>query len=558
MAGTRRAFSHAPHAAPKNDMIDIPGRSISEDAFTKTTHSISNQTTQKAIHLDHSVTKENGSDKRSTEKDFVTATEAPTFVIGLWYPKKVALATRSKLRSDLVKPLDGKLPYPAPRGATVSAQSLATSSECDIELEDLPVARSYSTYSTERLIRPSSASSISLGEGTYHPRGNWLNTNHERGVKDPQASTDATPNYKPAVIRWPYCVFLLMILAGLFGFLEFEMNNLPPAHYKLLPIHSSIRVPNRTDEPGGHRWNVHELQRVGNSVLLDGRGTATALARRTASPEPVPEPRPPEDNYPKPFTSLNTFCGWAAPTWRVNMLADDPPALTALPSSGGKPETSWMINTTIMVEEIIDTFTTDNPSWCPCRLGDLLSDLGPGSIDWAMNWPGIPPNPDWYLNAPYYQSSSALLTWDSHDQGCWSAMYAISTFRYCKRFQFETSLVTSQLGSASTVDVGVLGLSSTQLTTPPAELKPQPEWQYARIDGKGNAAIPLVRRIAGSDLVDVFGNFVRSTDTALYPELDRRHGSVLSRFGLDLVRRQMHSMALDQQVHIFICLYSHH
>ncbi|KAM7208557.1 hypothetical protein V8F20_001238 [Naviculisporaceae sp. PSN 640] len=489
-----------------------PGRSLIHPAeakgiFPNTANPISDQTIQSPEN--------NRAGKRITDKDVVgdVTTRIARTVVS--YPRELPVILSPKFSSGTLKPLDGQPTDQPSRKKRVSVLSISTRSERDIELENLPTARPYSTYSTDQLIRPLS-SSTSLGQEPCSSQSHWRDTKPENGAQDQAFTVDEIPNYRPVPLRWPFCIFLLAVLAGLFAFLEFEMNNLPPLHYKLLPIHNSIRVPNITDATEVHLWEGDELPDGVNGTILDGRGLKTTLARREASPEPVPEPRPPEDSYPKPFTPLNTYCGWAAPTWRVNVVADSPSLTASSPIE--KSQTPSLINMTVLVEEIIDTFTTDNPSWCPCRIGDLLSDLGPDSIDWAMNWPGIPPNPNWYQNAPLYQSSSALLTWDSHDQGCQSAMYAISSFRSCKRFQFETALVTSQPNSAFTLDAAMLGLPSTQLTTPPAQLKSHPDWQYASMDGKGNVAIPLVRRVAGSDLVDVFGNFIKSTDTALYPE----------------------------------------
>ncbi|KAM7195610.1 hypothetical protein V8F33_006614 [Rhypophila sp. PSN 637] len=308
----------------------------------------------------------------------------------------------------------------------------------DIELDELPVPLSRS-HSTATLVRPPSSCS-KLPE--YSPS----RTNTDEKESYPK------PDYKSVSLRWPFIVFILAFIAGLFAFLEYQIHDLPPPHYSMIKIEDP--------EPGAKR---------------------------------IPDPRPPEDEYPKPPGGIQTKCGWEPPSWTVEHI-DDPrcDGFTCEDSpefceGGNKTEVACL--RALMIEYII-TFTTDDPSWCPCHLFAPFDNWGDGGS----------------LMEPDY-------VYDSTDKGCRSVMLAIQSFNHYKTTELGDKTVVPRDG----VLYSALRTRTETHTTPPLPITGY--WPYPSTRQNGDIMLPLVSRTAGKEVADAFGNKLQPTDSALFPAM---------------------------------------
>ncbi|KAM7211139.1 hypothetical protein V8F06_013472 [Rhypophila decipiens] len=343
-------------------------------------------------------------------------------------------------------------------------------SEYEFELETLPAAtQGIGTYSTDRLVPSVYSTTASLPESQPTERPT---TAFEAEITAPRDDSDAIPNYKAIPLRWPFSLFLLAVLSGLFAFLEYEVHDLPPAHYSVLEINDPAPAP----------------------------APAPTLAR-IAAPDPDPDARPPEDDFPKPFVPVQTYCGWGAPTWVVQTSHIE----IIGPCVDGH-EDCWDFQGSSYVQEQIDTFWTNDTSWCPCQI----------EFDWPYGWGES-------LGQQHYFESS--------DEGCRSAMYAIASFNVYKEYFAYTTFTRTTYPTRTTVDrwgtqivdPAELGLGVYTMTTPPPSDFWVPPygyrtWQYPITDEKGHILMAFVTRTAGIDMTDGFGNLVQSSDSALFPE----------------------------------------
>lgn len=78
------------------------------------------------------------------------------------------------------------------------------------------------------------------------------------------------------------------------------------------------------------------------------------LGWHNQAPVPNPEPRPPEESFPKPFKPFNTYSGWKAPAWFVWTGTWVPQTCTL--------DEDCLVTDKQDVREIIMTFTTDDSS----------------------------------------------------------------------------------------------------------------------------------------------------------------------------------------------------
>jgi len=238
----------------------------------------------------------------------------------------------------------------------------------DIELQSLPRPAT-GTSSTAQLIPPSASSGSHLSLDSQTSQVHEPSTDFgTRPAGSCRQDTPPVPNYKPIPLRWFFLLFLLIFIVGLFAFLEYEVQTLPPMHYSLLP-----------GDP---------------TFLKNGSG----VVKQVAAPDPLPEPdpRPPESAYPEPIVPVNTYCGWGPPRWYVDVEWVD--------------ETESIIN----LAERLETFTIDDASWCPCNL----------------SWP-IPWEPSKEYAHPWDLLGGGGV-WETTDDGCKSVMLAIQSFNEYK------------------------------------------------------------------------------------------------------------------------------
>ncbi|KAK4217302.1 hypothetical protein QBC37DRAFT_308124 [Rhypophila decipiens] len=374
-------------------------------------------------------------------------------------------------------------------------------SEFDIELETLTIPGS-ATYSTDRLIpRPTPSVSESLDHNRDQPSNDQAR--HQQESKTQPKVTDRIDvrslNYKPTALRWPFSVLLLSVMAGLFAFLEYQAQHLLPTNYTLLQVSHPTAFASLGNS-GDYQANKASSDTTLQTVATTPQPEPASITRwNRAKLAPDPDPRPPEQSYPKPFHPFDAYCGWAAPRWTVETYAEySTPCVPQL-----EPDNVECFDgkITVWLMEIIETFITNDPSWCPCRI--ILDILFEGDR-WNMG-PGLP-------------AHSALLDWDTADSGCKSAMLAIASLNEYKVLWSAQKTSTIHTRGAAFVSWSSTGVAYPQ--TPPlaSDVGFAPLWMYATTDAKGNVLIPLVSRVAGIDPQDVFGNEVHSTETALFPE----------------------------------------
>ncbi|KAM7183770.1 hypothetical protein V8F20_012492 [Naviculisporaceae sp. PSN 640] len=321
----------------------------------------------------------------------------------------------------------------------------------DIELDDLPIHLA-GTYSTDNLVRPpSSCSTLKLPE--YLPAPATLD---EKG--NSAEDNCPVPDYKSVSLRWPFIVFLLVLIAGMFAFLEYQIHDLPPPRYSMIQL----------DQP-------EPRARI-----------------PVASPDPNPDPRPVEEDYPKPPAMTYTKCGWEPPSWTLQSFED--PACDGFTCeewpelcNGNRSEIVCM--RTLMMEYIY-TFTTDDPSWCPCDLFDGFEEWGNGGN--IMEREIFP---------------------DSPDPGCVSVMFAIQSFNHYK----TTELATKTIVTLDGPEYHSLVSGVETYTTPPLPIKGY--WPYPSVrEEDGSLMFPMVTRTAGRETKDAFGRNVQPQESGLFPD----------------------------------------
>ncbi|KAM7223553.1 hypothetical protein V8F06_001027 [Rhypophila decipiens] len=402
-------------------------------------------------------------------------------------------------------PVNGSA-FSSPRPLESSTGWREHESEFDMELETLTIPGS-ATYSTDHLIpRPTP----SISESLDHNRDQHSNdqARHQQESKTRPKVTEridvGSLNYKPTTLRWPFSVLLLSVMAGLFAFLEYQAQHLLPTNYTLLQVSHPTAFAS-FGASGDNQANKASSGMSRHDTTLQTVATAPQLEPASitrwnrAKLAPDPDPRPPEQSYPKPFTPFDAYCGWAAPRWTVETYTTySTPCVSQL-----EPDNVACFDGEIIVYlmEIIETFITNDPSWCPCRI--ILEILSEGDR-WNMG-PGLP-------------AHSALLDWDTADSGCKSAMLAIASLNEYKILWSAQKTSTIHTRGAAFASWSSTGVAYPQ--TPPlaSDVGFAPLWMYATTDAKGNVLIPLVSRAAGIDPQDVFGNDVQSTETALFPE----------------------------------------
>lgn len=174
--------------------------------------------------------------------------------------------------------------------------------DSDIELDHLTPPRSPAVttpcHSTVHLVR------TPPGEQLEAPLGLSF---RQHGIAFHRIGSSG-PDFKPMPLRWPFHVFLFVLIAGLLGFLEYQVHHLLP-HQALLLDPEAVKV--------------HE-----------------AVA--------VPDPIPPKSDY--PFQDKGTpYCRWYPPNIVFQSLGDNP-----------------SFDEFVLYERFWIDSTTPDSGWCPC------------------------------------------------------------------------------------------------------------------------------------------------------------------------------------------------
>ena len=271
----------------------------------------------------------------------------------------------------------------------------------DIELQDFipPPSRN---RSTQQLVPRSGEKLPSEPPGKQDVDGGNTATETTRAILTEK------PNYKPLPLRWQFQVFLLVMIAGILGFLEYQIRDLPPVHYKIIdidppmkkrnPVANHISLTTTTVESDVSIQPSPAIKSFPLAASTTPLPATTAMVVRNqllaAAPDPTPDPRPPETLFPGPPTGTNTHCGWERPLWLLYMIPDFPAGNTS--------------TTRVAMKQTIPTFFTDDESWCPCYV-----EVEPGSdpMDPEVGWD------QWIIFRGWVISS--------HDRECRSIMSAV-------------------------------------------------------------------------------------------------------------------------------------
>ncbi|KAM7188065.1 hypothetical protein V8F20_010720 [Naviculisporaceae sp. PSN 640] len=339
------------------------------------------------------------------------------------------------------------------------ATSTSSLAECDaewIELDELPSAVN---RSTEQLIPPLSLPQLNAIDNTS------IDIDTESGTTPPETRSEPRVyDYKPLPLRWPFQVFLVCLIAGVFGFFEYEMHHLPPVHFQLFqpaPPSKGIlddgAIIGTKLTPGAILTSPETPQatahKVGNQFI------------KVAAPEPTPDPRPPASLYPAPVMPVTTHCGWGSPQFGIHLWPGwGKDGYYGVPGSGA-------------YEYRIPTFYTDDESWCPCT-DDLL-----GSYNWG----------DIFALRPSGGASS-------HDTECQSVLRAVINHNEMSQRAYD------DLGEGPVLEEARARLLSIGAEEPRLA---------CNLTGRHNASKGFLAITHGADVVD-FAN-------AWVPVLDVRH-----------------------------------
>ncbi|KAM7190486.1 hypothetical protein V8F33_009469 [Rhypophila sp. PSN 637] len=185
-----------------------------------------------------------------------------------------------------------------------------------------------------------------------------------------------------------------------------------------------------------------------------------------------------------------TYCGWSPPTWTIDhyghpcsdFSCDEFPILCS--NSTDKTQLQCSL---FELTEAMDTFLTDDPTWCPCGV-------------WQPD--------DW---GTIELTEVELYWWDTIDRGCKSAMLAIQSLNHFKSVELYRTI-----SLAETTYKKVTLVAQQFYTKPP--LPAQAWWPYPSYSENGDILMPLVVRTAGREIKDVYGNYVEPGDIATFPD----------------------------------------
>ncbi|KAM7195028.1 hypothetical protein V8F33_006897 [Rhypophila sp. PSN 637] len=298
---------------------------------------------------------------------------------------------------------------------------------------------------------------------------------HPRSGSVPRELGDKPiPDYLPIPLRWPFQVLLLCLMAGIFAFVEYELRDLPPLHYRALdfspPTGLQERVPPLSAEPV-MKSAIQATATTSRAAYLSSTGTnKDGFLRLAMAPEPTPDPRPPEESFPTPGNWARRYCGWSAPKWQIIKVFG--------PVGFGS---GYMLYHQADLREYFDFFSTDDQSWCPCDID---------SVDASNN--------EWGRGL-----------WRTNDKGCEEAMLLLVSAN-----AYKTKKVAQTLLPFEGWDFQPLQVWSD--TAPP--LPTSGFWLYPQTNVQGNILLPLEIRTATAKMHDGFGKVIAPGETGHFPQ----------------------------------------
>ncbi|KAM7211758.1 hypothetical protein V8F06_012860 [Rhypophila decipiens] len=363
-------------------------------------------------------------------------------------------------------------------GPVAHRQSWSSSiQDGDIELVEFcahPAVRGWA-HSTEQLV-PFSTNTSSFEDGGQETTKGSIHFH-------PPPKDQQIPDYKPIPLRTPFLAVLFVFIAGTFAFLEYQVHDLPPLRYSVIKQDVAGRAKQQNTSES------IELNSIGKTPTSAPTSqspplhnpvsfvtiTRAAPARRALmrAPEPEPDARPPDTVYPSPAAPVS-YCGWYPPRWRYDLCSSNNTG-----DNGASQYLLWNL------QEYIQTFVTDDPSWCPCRTS--MEKWGSEEIENELHYLH-----DW---------------WDTDDEGCKSVMIAIESVNYYKWGLIYTP---------ATVTGEETEYRYYSYSTPPPQASSQ-IWPLPSKAAGGDIMLPMVVRTAGTEVMDVFGNKVKPTETATFP-----------------------------------------
>ncbi|KAK3372663.1 hypothetical protein B0H63DRAFT_439963 [Podospora didyma] len=355
-----------------------------------------------------------------------------------------------------------------------------TASEFDIELGCL-IPPATGTYSTEELITSPTVA---------QPRWDAFGTRARSTTRPtPRKALDGDRlNFKPIPLLWPFQAVMLLLIAGFFVFLEYEVHILPHPNFEPLEVSA----------PGP--LSMAEIR-----YLNETTATKTIVQARGQNMSPDPDPRQSQSAYPTPgIEYITTYCGWGAPQWLASI-----PGYMENWKGQSAMYLSWDDNSFgFSVVESIRTFTTSNPSWCPCGLRKVSQQSGEA---WDL------PETQWQTTEKACESVMNLVM--SLNNLARSGKRTLSVSY--KPFYWPVEKTMARKGGpyadwySSISAHGFSTWPAENIWTAPPPFSPT--WVFPTSDTKGNVLIPLEARTSVSGR-DVFGNTLGAAPfTGLFP-----------------------------------------
>ncbi|KAH8896291.1 hypothetical protein GQ53DRAFT_819408 [Thozetella sp. PMI_491] len=249
-------------------------------------------------------------------------------------------------------------------------------SEVVIELDDLPLPCD-GTQSTDNLIPRPDAEDF-LERPVLTPPS----------ARGPSPTFPPVPDYKPIPLRWPFQVFLLLCLGGVFAFLEYEVRSLPMPEFEALNdrgLSTSLNQGVNASLAGRDKNSTPEF--ISTSSMTTPTFTTAGLVIReplVAIPTPDPDPRRPKTDYPPGDHRFSTWFQWGSPKWLEKQNWDIIAVVRHVPL--------WCYPGNVVIQEVIPTTYTDDPSWClvyPLITGEEVDGNDGSSIFQAEDLDGV-------------------------------------------------------------------------------------------------------------------------------------------------------------------------
>ncbi|KAM7213946.1 hypothetical protein V8F06_010645 [Rhypophila decipiens] len=411
-------------------------------------------------------------------------------------------------------------PYPSRNGPRLEM------SDHDLELQAIMVPRPPSrTKSTDQLV-PKDDPAQRDESSTANPR--FLDEQPPAEKAHPANTTGQVPDWKPVSIRWPFQILLLVIMAGLVAFFEYQAHDLPPVQYTMIQLEppaegqrleqgavnatttpSQPHVPLSTQPSPGVKASSLPTP-TSSSDIPSFAKPKIMVAAPVPAPTPEPDPRPPEDAYPRPPILISTRCGYKKPEWLIY-------------------REMFVRNPKMILKQVIPTFFTDDESWCPCYL-DLKPWTNTSEVTWSGDWG----NGMYVIRTSSTRTEVLITKALAFDKECQTIMSMVSQHnnRYINDFldgRAGSCYHPNGDGHVMTIMPGSLLLPGGEAITPSLfststmTLTEQPvgvaDWEWPKTDAQGNLQLlvdvrdvssALFRSLVPGDCVfqtyDAFGN----------------------------------------------------